>query len=117
MKLPSRCQNIANDLTALKDLMEEALRHSAQETSLESDLIGKRLRIRVPGSCANLGSGFDVFGIAVSLYLTADMEVLERKVCHVHVHVSAPKFTPFFVRQVNRLSSSHLRVKAKEVCL
>ena len=39
----------------------------------------KRFRVRVPATCANLGPGFDVLGVAISLYLqvTNLKEILE----------------------------------------
>jgi len=80
MNLPSRCQKIEDDMVALKAIMEEASKSACQSQSGESRLVGKRIRSRVPGSCANLGSGFDVFGIAVGLYLTTEIEVTERRV-------------------------------------
>ncbi|MFE8702351.1 homoserine kinase [Cytobacillus sp. FJAT-54145] len=36
---------------------------------------GDMLQIRVPGSTANLGPGFDSLGLALSLYLTLDVEI------------------------------------------
>jgi hypothetical protein len=93
MNLPSRCQKIEDDMVALKAIMEEASK-TARQSQSESRLVGKRIRSRVPGSCANLGSGFDVFGIAVGLYLTTEIVVTERRVlasligrassCHNH---------------------------------
>ena len=41
---------------------------------------GGRIRIRVPGSTANLGSGFDVLGLALGLYNTIEMEEIARGV-------------------------------------
>ena len=79
MNLPSRCQKIEDDMVALKAIMEEASK-TARQSQSESRLVGKRIKSRVPGSCANLGSGFDVFGIAVGLYLTTEIEVTERRV-------------------------------------
>ena len=37
----------------------------------------KRLRVIVPGSTSNLGSGFDTLSAALGLYLTVDVEVTE----------------------------------------
>lgn len=82
MDLPSRCQKIDYDLASLKNIMEEALKENSSGSTTHSSPIGKRIKVAVPGSCANLGSGFDVFGIAVGLYLRADVEVRERKVLH-----------------------------------
>ncbi|MGH7423162.1 MAG: homoserine kinase, partial [Candidatus Methylomirabilales bacterium] len=36
--------------------------------------------MRVPGSTANLGSGFDVLGLALGLYNTIEMEEIARGV-------------------------------------
>jgi hypothetical protein len=88
MNLPSRCQKIDNDMVALKAIMEEATKDALQ--SGESRLVGKRIRSRVPGSCANLGSGFDVFGLAVGIYLTTEVEVTERKVSILLLDTDAP---------------------------
>jgi len=41
---------------------------------------GKKVRIRIPASTANLGSGFDVLGLALSLYNTIEVEVVPRGV-------------------------------------
>ena len=41
---------------------------------------GRKIRIRVPASTANLGSGFDVLGLALSLYNTIEMETTPRGV-------------------------------------
>ncbi len=38
---------------------------------------GARARVRVPGSSANLGPGFDCLGLALSLYDSVEVEVLE----------------------------------------
>ena len=40
----------------------------------------QRIRVRVPGSTANLGSGFDVLGLALGLYNTIEMEEIARGV-------------------------------------
>lgn len=40
--------------------------------------IGQRITIRVPASTANLGSGFDVLGLALGLYNTIEMETTSR---------------------------------------
>ncbi|HUO60142.1 MAG TPA: hypothetical protein VMU24_05695, partial [Candidatus Acidoferrales bacterium] len=36
-----------------------------------------RMEIRVPGSSANLGPGFDTLGVALRLYLTLHVEVVD----------------------------------------
>jgi homoserine kinase len=41
---------------------------------------GRRVTIRVPASTANLGSGFDVLGLALGLYNTIEMETTSRGV-------------------------------------
>jgi len=41
---------------------------------------GRRIAIRVPASTANLGSGFDVLGLALGLYNTIEMETTSRGV-------------------------------------
>lgn len=38
---------------------------------------GQKAKIRVPASTSNLGSGFDVLGLALSLYLEVELEVIE----------------------------------------
>lgn len=38
----------------------------------------KKFEVRVPGSTANLGPGFDSFGLALSLYLTLRVETAEK---------------------------------------
>lgn len=40
----------------------------------------QRIRVRVPGSTANLGSGFDVLGLALGLYNTIEIEEIARGV-------------------------------------
>lgn len=40
----------------------------------------KKVRIRIPASTANLGSGFDVLGLALSLYNTIEVEEVARGV-------------------------------------
>ncbi len=40
----------------------------------------RKIKIRVPASTANLGSGFDVLGLALSLYNTIEMETTPRGV-------------------------------------
>lgn len=47
---------------------------NSEIVSSEKSASGGRLRVRVPGSSANLGPGFDVLGMAVSLW--ADVEVV-----------------------------------------
>ncbi|MFQ5846700.1 MAG: homoserine kinase [Candidatus Methylomirabilales bacterium] len=39
-------------------------------------IAGRRVRVRVPASTANLGSGFDVLGLALALYNTIEMEAI-----------------------------------------
>lgn len=41
---------------------------------------GQRVRVRVPASTANLGSGFDVLGLALGLYNTIEIEATSRGV-------------------------------------
>lgn len=41
---------------------------------------GKRVRVRIPASTANLGPGFDVLGLALGLYNTIEVEVIPRGV-------------------------------------
>jgi homoserine kinase len=41
---------------------------------------GRRIRVRVPASTANLGSGFDVLGLALALYNTIEIETTTRGV-------------------------------------
>lgn len=41
---------------------------------------GRRVRVRVPASTANLGSGFDVLGLALSLHNTIEVEEASRGV-------------------------------------
>jgi homoserine kinase len=41
---------------------------------------GRKITIRVPASTANLGSGFDVLGLALGLYNTVEMETTSRGV-------------------------------------
>src|SRR3972149_5159566 len=36
----------------------------------------RRVRVQVPASTANLGSGFDVLGLALGLYNTVEMEAI-----------------------------------------
>ncbi|QNQ90037.1 homoserine kinase [Corynebacterium poyangense] len=40
--------------------------------------IGRRVRVKVPASSANLGPGFDTLGIALSLYDTVEVEVIDQ---------------------------------------
>ncbi len=42
--------------------------------------MGKKVRLRIPASTANLGSGFDVLGLALSLYNTIEVEERARGV-------------------------------------
>jgi len=76
LSLPSVCKTIDNDVLALKKIIEENV---VNDQPTEDVTVGRRVRTVVPGSCANLGSGFDVFGLAVGLYLTTEVEVVERK--------------------------------------
>lgn len=88
MSMPTRCHKITNDLPTLKNIIQESINKNTDSSTL---FIGKRIRVSVPGSCANLGSGFDVFGIAVGLYLIAEVEVSQRKVfvcCQYRVIIS-----------------------------
>ncbi|MBC2681894.1 homoserine kinase [Corynebacterium anserum] len=39
--------------------------------------VGKKVHVKVPGSSANLGPGFDTLGLAVSLYDHLDIEVID----------------------------------------
>ncbi len=41
-----------------------------------SDTVGKQIEVRVPGSIANLGSGFDTLAVAVRLYLTLEARII-----------------------------------------
>ncbi len=41
---------------------------------------GRRIRVRVPASTANLGSGFDVLGLALGLYNTIEVEAIAQGV-------------------------------------
>lgn len=41
---------------------------------------GKRVRVRIPASTANLGPGFDVLGLALGLYNTIEVEAIPRGV-------------------------------------
>ncbi|MGQ0840475.1 homoserine kinase [Actinokineospora sp.] len=41
-------------------------------------IVGRRVRVRVPASSANLGSGFDALGLALCLYDVVDVAVVER---------------------------------------
>lgn len=40
-----------------------------------TDLVGRRVRVQVPASTANLGSGFDALGLALGLYDEVEVEV------------------------------------------
>ncbi|MBZ8177063.1 homoserine kinase [Corynebacterium sp. 3HC-13] len=40
--------------------------------------IGRRVQVKVPASSANLGPGFDTLGIALSLYDTVEVEVIDQ---------------------------------------
>ncbi len=72
--LPTRCQTISVDAKQLKDIID------GEGQNIGVNALTGKFQIKVPGSCANLGSGFDVFGLAVGLYLTAVITVTERKV-------------------------------------
>ena len=39
--------------------------------------VGLKARVKVPGSSANLGPGFDTLGLALSIYDTLEVEVIE----------------------------------------
>ncbi|WP_460490796.1 GHMP family kinase ATP-binding protein, partial [Corynebacterium nasicanis] len=39
--------------------------------------VGTRVTVTVPGSSANLGPGFDTLGLAVGIYDTVEVEVIE----------------------------------------
>lgn len=60
MESPTRCSSLSPSVTELKAFIEETL-----ETRKAATISGRRqaFLVRVPGSCANLGSGFDVLGI------------------------------------------------------
>ena len=49
------------------------------------------MKIRVPGSTSNLGSGFDCFGLALKLYLTDDVTVTPDTPATCHVTTTGAK--------------------------
>ncbi|KAL6080583.1 Threonine synthase [Balamuthia mandrillaris] len=75
MHLPSRAHKLYKDADRLKQLMEEQL--SASSSSSTANV--KHFRIRVPGSSANLGPGFDTFGMALGLFLTVTVTATYKK--------------------------------------
>ncbi|WP_018118688.1 homoserine kinase [Corynebacterium mastitidis] len=65
--------------------------------------VGRRAVVRVPGSTANLGPGFDTLGMAVSIYDTVEAEVIPAGL-EVEIHGEGEEDLP--------RDSSHLVVKA-----
>lgn len=65
--------------------------------------VGRRVVVRVPGSTANLGPGFDTLGMAVSIYDTVEVEVIASGL-EVVIHGEGEDDLP--------RDSSHLVVKA-----
>ncbi|MBC3186192.1 homoserine kinase [Corynebacterium sp. zg-331] len=65
--------------------------------------VGRRAVVRVPGSTANLGPGFDTLGMAVSIYDTVEVEVIGSGL-EVVIHGEGEEDLP--------RDSSHLVVKA-----
>ncbi|WPF67003.1 MULTISPECIES: homoserine kinase [unclassified Corynebacterium] len=65
--------------------------------------VGRRAVVRVPGSTANLGPGFDTLGMAVSMYDTVEVEVIASGL-EVVIHGEGEEDLP--------RDSSHLVVKA-----
>ncbi|KQB86348.1 homoserine kinase [Corynebacterium lowii] len=65
--------------------------------------VGRRVKVRVPGSTANLGPGFDTLGLAVSIYDTLEVEVIPSGL-EVHIHGEGENDLP--------RDSSNLVVKA-----
>lgn len=55
---------------------------SAKETRLRD----RSFSVRVPASTANLGAGFDCFGLALKLYLTVEAKVVPESVVACRVH-------------------------------
>ena len=43
----------------------------------------KQYEIKIPGSTANLGPGFDSFGLALSLFLTIRFQIAEKNSIHL----------------------------------
>ncbi|MCF4006937.1 homoserine kinase [Corynebacterium uropygiale] len=65
--------------------------------------VGRRVRVRVPASSANLGPGFDTLGIALSLYDVVEVEVIEDGL-EVEIHGEGEEDLP--------RDATHLVVKA-----
>ncbi len=40
-------------------------------------MVGRRVRVRVPASSANLGPGFDTFGLAIAIYDEIEVEAID----------------------------------------
>jgi homoserine kinase len=67
--------------------------------------LGRRRRVRVPGSSANLGPGFDVFAAALSLHL--ELEVMETGSFAVLTDLDVPRDrTNLVVKAFERLHSA-----------
>jgi homoserine kinase len=65
--------------------------------------LGRRRRVRVPASTANLGPGFDVMAAALALHL--DVEVVETGTFAVHTDLDVPRDrSNLVVRAFERLS-------------
>ncbi|MCS7458708.1 homoserine kinase [Paenibacillus doosanensis] len=47
------------------------------------DIIGKKVRIKVPATTANLGPGFDTLGMALDLYMWIEMGVADKTAVHL----------------------------------
>lgn len=65
--------------------------------------VGRKVRVRVPGSSANLGPGFDTLGLAVGIWDVVEVEVISSGI-QVEVHGQGEGELP--------LDSSHLVVRA-----
>eukprot|EP01098_Paradermamoeba_levis_P006535 TRINITY_DN2709_c0_g1_i3.p1 TRINITY_DN2709_c0_g1~~TRINITY_DN2709_c0_g1_i3.p1 ORF type:complete len:639 (-),score=217.94 TRINITY_DN2709_c0_g1_i3:82-1998(-) len=78
MKEPSRSKQLPSGTNHLLLYMKEILLSSSpSSTPLNSNLPDK-FSVKVPGSSANMGGGFDVFGLGLSIYLSIDVQVLSQ---------------------------------------
>ena len=59
MDAHTRCHNLPYDADALKAFIEKTIEDKTASGGLD---VRQSFRVKVPGSCANLGSGFDVLG-------------------------------------------------------
>ena len=52
----------------------------------DSDKILNKVTVRVPGTSANCGPGFDCLGLAATIYNDLELTLLEEKILQIEAH-------------------------------